>query len=203
MSEWEFLWGLKGNELEFAMSHGYTMDEAPYVEAQLFEDMIQDFKRIILNSNLETTPVINLFSLRRPDVDVYIDAENISARNYEKIRAFLGNIGAHGRVTAYALQKDGPTKNWHTQALKYEELQEKRLCGTPQKNKCDKKIIKDMTQATEQLPRSVIMVLVTSDSDFLPAVRKCRRQGFLIVGIGEKKTPERLRKAYTKFIELP
>ncbi len=203
MSKWEFLWGLKGEELEFAMSHGYTMDEAPYVEAQLFEYMIQEFERIILTSDLETTPVIDLFSLRRPDVDVYIDAENISAKNYEKIRMLLGNIGAHGRVTAYALQKDGPTKNWHTQALKFEELQEKRLCGTPQKNKCDKKIMKDMKQATEQLPRSVIMVLVTSDSDFLSVIKECRQRGFLIVGIGEKKTPEKLRKAYTKFIELP
>lgn len=203
MSKWKFLWGLKGEELEFAMSHGYTMDEAPYVEAQLFEYMIQEFERIILTSDLEATPVIDLFSLRRPDVDVYIDAENISAKNYKKIRMLLGNIGAHGRVTAYALQKDGPTKNWHTQALKFEELQEKRLCGTPQKNKCDKKIMKDMKQATEQLPRSVIMVLVTSDSDFLPVIKECRQRGFLIVGIGEKKAPEKLRKAYTKFIELP
>ena len=27
--------------------------------------------------------------------------------------------------------------------------------------------------------------------------------GTMVIGIGAKKTPERLRKAYTKFIELP
>lgn len=203
MSDWEFLYGLKGEELEFAMSHGYTMEEAPYVEAELLKYTLDEFERIISNSNLETTPVIDAFSLQRPDVDVYIDAENISSKNYERIRVLLGNIGAYGRVTAYALQKDGPTKNWHTQALKFDELREKRLCGAPQKNKCDNKIMKDMKEATEQLPPWVIIVLVTSDADFLPAVRECRQKGFLIVGIGEKKAPQKLRKAYTRFIELP
>ena len=31
MSEWDFLWGLQGEELKFAMSHGYTNTDSLHV----------------------------------------------------------------------------------------------------------------------------------------------------------------------------
>jgi hypothetical protein len=34
MSEWDFLWGLSGQELEDAMSSGGTADDWAYIEAQ-------------------------------------------------------------------------------------------------------------------------------------------------------------------------
>ncbi|MFJ5717385.1 hypothetical protein [Neobacillus sp. NPDC093127] len=35
MSEWDFLWGLSGKELDDAMSSGMTKEDMPYIEEQV------------------------------------------------------------------------------------------------------------------------------------------------------------------------
>ena len=64
------------------------------------------------------------------------------------------------------------------------------------------KIIRDMEKSCRGA-QDTYLVLVTSDADFVQAVKECKEKNLVVIGIGEKKTPERLRKEYTKFFELP
>ena len=115
----------------------------------------------------------------------------------------LNNIGEVAEASVYGLQKDPATRGWHEVALAEKKMTERRLCGAPDKNKCDKKIMKDMKRTSGEERPDCFIVLVTSDADFIPSVKACREKGFVVIGIGEKKTPEKLRKEYVKFIELP
>ena len=186
MSEWEFLWGLTGQELEDAMACGYTKEDAPYVEgwnpAEI--EYVDEVLEALVNGNPLESAISDDPELVLPDLKVFIDGEE-------------------AEVSVYGLQKDPATQGWHAIALAEENMMERRLCGPPGKNKCDKKIMKDMKRTTEEEWPDRYLVLVTSDADFVSAVQACRKENFVVIGIGEKKTPERLRKAYTKFIELP
>ncbi len=200
MSEWEFLWGLTGQELEDAMACGYTKEDAPYVEGWKYVDEVLE---ALINGNPLESVISDDPELVLPDLKVFIDGENISAKSYDTIKRVLHNIGEEAEESVYGLQKDPATKGWHAIVLAEENMTERRLCGPPGKNKCDKKIMKDMKRTTEEEWPDRYLVLVTSDADFVSAVQACRKENFVIIGIGEKKTPEQLRKAYTKFIELP
>ena len=42
MSDWDFLWGLKGRELEFAMSHGATYEEWQQIHERELQRAMDD-----------------------------------------------------------------------------------------------------------------------------------------------------------------
>ena len=201
MSEWEFLWGLTGQALEDAMVCGYSKEDPPYIERQI--EYVNDVLTAHINGNPLESVISDDSELVLPNLKVFIDGENISAKSYETIKRVLHNIGEEADVSVYGLQKDPAPQGWHAIALAEENMTERRLCGPPGKNKCDKKIMKDMEKTCREEYPDRFLVLVTSDADFVPAVQAYRKEEFVVIGIGEKKPPERLRKAYTKFIELP
>ena len=201
MSDWEFLWGLKGQELEDAMGCGCNYDDLRWIASEEHRERVRELERIVRNADLRTTPVQDSERVD-PEMLVFIDAENISAAYYAEIRRILTNLGSQISVIAYARQKDDTTHGWHVNAAKYEELFEKRLFGPPEKDKCDRKIIKDVWSFIEDYDNETIIVIVTSDAGFAQSIAEWREEGYIIIGLGESKAPQRLRKAYTKFIEL-
>ena len=183
MSEWDFLWGLSGQALEDAMSSGATYEEWSAIEKELDREFIGKHGR-------------NVF--------VFVDGENIPSMYYEDIRHEIEWLADERQARVYARQLDQGTKGWHKVAMKDPcRVKEIRLCGGPAKNKVDKKIIKDMQHVVRDCePSETLVFLVTSDSDYAPTVRTMRSAGVRVVGIGEEKTPERLRKSYDRFVEL-
>ena len=57
MSEWDFLWGLKGQELEDAMSSGGTAEDWDYVEELQRKKRIEEWDKLkALRDNGEISP---------------------------------------------------------------------------------------------------------------------------------------------------
>lgn len=201
MSEWDFLWDLQGQELLDAQSCGMTYDDIRWLEEQEHQERVKALEEAVKNTNPSTTP-IHENPIDRPNVLVFIDAENISTSYYEEIRRILDNLGSRGYICTYALQKAPGTQQWHINVRKYKELHEKRLSGPPAKDKCDKKIVKDVDKLLDDFDNETLIVLVTSDAGFVKSIEEWRQGGYIVIGLGEAKAPDRLRKAYTKFIEL-
>ena len=80
MSEWEFLWGLTGQELIDAMSCGYTKEDAPYVEgwdpAEI--EYVDEVLEALINGNPLESVISDDPDMALPFLRVFIDGENIS-----------------------------------------------------------------------------------------------------------------------------
>lgn len=200
MSEWDFLWDLKGQELLDAQSCGCTYDDLLYI----YKQNIGEQKETARNSLLEMPPIeTSLFTNNRPSLAVFVDAENIPPKCYPEIQCILADLGSKACVRVYAMQKDACTKGWHVVSKNNKEVKEIRLCGGSEKNKVDRKIIKDVTKSCDtHLRMDQLVVIVTSDADFAEAAQHWHDLGLFVVGIGEKKTPQKLRDSYAKFVEL-
>ena len=201
MSEWDFLWDLQGQELLDAQSCGMTYDDIRWLANQEHLERVKALEDAVKNTDPTITP-IRKNSVDRPEMLVFIDAENISAAYYVEIRRILDNLGSRGYICAYALQKDPSTKQWHIIVRKYKELHEKRLYGPPAKNKCDDKVVRDINRLLDDFDEETLIVLVTSDAGFAHSIIEWRENGYIVIGLGEPKAPKKLREAYTKFIEL-
>ncbi|MCH5281837.1 MAG: NYN domain-containing protein [Lachnospiraceae bacterium] len=131
----------------------------------------------------------------------YIDAENISYRKATKILNYIRKEGKSYDVRAYGRQKDQGTKGWSDVAKK-SEIKDIRLYGKPEKNKVDKKIMKDMLRDIDKKDVSEV-ILVTSDGDYTKTVKGLCQQGVKVHVIGEKnKISKHLRKSGCKFIQI-
>lgn len=183
MSEWDFLWDLSGQELEDAMTSGATYAE--------WNDIQQELDRELIG-----THAANVF--------VFIDGENIPAKYHDQIKSHIDWLVDQHNSKVYARQKDAATLKWHLVAQKNpDQLREIRLSGGPEKNKVDKKIIKDMKSVVRACnPAETTIILVSSDSDFRSTVAQFKEQGIRVIGIGEEKAPDRLRSAFDRFFTI-
>ncbi len=94
MSQWDFLWGLEGQELLDAMATGATYEEWAHIEGQKHEDGEISFFIDELHG----------------DIALFIDRENISYKYAEQILEIANNIGTIAVAKVYGLQKDESTK---------------------------------------------------------------------------------------------
>ena len=105
MSDWDFLWGLEGQELLDAMATGATYEEWAYIEAQEHED---------------------------GNIALFIDGENISNKLAKQILEKANYYGTLAVSKVYGLQKAECTKKW-TEKAKENDIEDIRLCGAPEK----------------------------------------------------------------------
>ena len=134
MSDWDFLWNLEGQELPDAMATGATYEEWAYIEAQEYKNKNTTF------SIDEDHVFIDEY---HGDIALFIDGENISSKHAKQILEIANEIGTIAVAKVYRLQKDEHTKKW-TEKAKENEIKDIRLCGKPEENKVDNKIIRDM-----------------------------------------------------------
>ena len=69
------------------------------------------------------------------------------------------------------------------------------MCGEPEKNKIDKKIMKDVRKMLEQDKQVDIFCIASRDGDFTSLVNELRRQKKKVVILATKQTSQRLKKA--------
>jgi len=112
---------------------------------------------------------------RAPRLAVLIDADNIPARHIEAILDEIAGLGSLGLVM-------------HQQSA-----------NTKGKNASDIGLVID---AMDILHAGKVdgFVLVSSDSDFTRLASRIREDGLQVIGIGEAKTPESLRKVCNRFV---
>ncbi len=132
---------------------------------------------------------------------VLIDADNIP---YSNIKGMLDEIAKLGIPTIKRIYGDWtkPTvSGWKPALLEHAITPVQQYSYTTGKNATDSAMIID---AMDILHNQKIdgFCLVSSDSDFTRLATRLRESGMLVIGIGEKKTPQPFIVACDKFIYI-
>lgn len=185
MSEWDFLWGLQGQELSDAMSSGGTYDDWKYIEEMErrkygFDDDDYDESSIKKNTM------------------VFIDAENVSCSYAESIENEIWDIGEVAEVRYYAMQKDPATAGWKA-AIKEYGYKPILMAGEREKNKIDNKIIRDAKKVLNENKSIDIFVIVSRDGDYTELVKFLRSNRKRVVILASKNTSTKLKNASSEF----
>ena len=138
---------------------------------------------------------------KKVDTEVLIDGENISHRKAPKIMKIAAAQGVVYEGRVYGRQKDRRTKGWTDMARRH-GIEDIRLYGGPQKNKVDNKIIKDADKIVRKNKNLDIIVIATSDSDYIDEIKNLRRHGKRVVVAGSKQASKELRNSCNKFYEI-
>ncbi|MDO4614612.1 MAG: NYN domain-containing protein [Lachnospiraceae bacterium] len=130
-----------------------------------------------------------------------IDSDNVSAKYLNGIFDELNN---YGTVTYRRIYGDFTTQanaRWSGKLLEKSIIPIQQFSNTSGKNATDSALIID---AMDLLYNSNVdgFCIVSSDSDFTRLASRLRESGKIVIGMGEKKTPDSFRAACTVFTEL-
>ena len=136
---------------------------------------------------------------RPPRLAVLIDADNIPARHIE---AILDEIAGHGEPSVRRVYGDWSSSalsQWKEKARSLGLVMHQQSANTKGKNASDIGLVID---AMDILHAGKVdgFVLVSSDSDFTRLASRIREDGLQVIGVGEEKTPESLRKVCNRFL---
>lgn len=140
-----------------------------------------------------------LESTRAPRLAVLIDADNIPARTIE---AILDEIAAYGEPSVRRVYGDWSSSSlsqWKEKARSLGLVMHQQSANTRGKNASDIGLVIDAMDILH-LGKVDGFVLVSSDSDFTRLASRIREDGLQVIGVGEEKTPESLRKVCNRFI---
>lgn len=131
-----------------------------------------------------------------------IDAENVTHAYRHTI---FNELARHGTTTIRRIYGDfvgSKNINWTNEDfLKHSLTPIQQPSYTPGKNGSDIALVID---AMDLLYAGNVdgFCLVSSDSDFTKLAQRLRESGMTVIGMGEKKTPQALRKACERFVLL-
>ena len=130
---------------------------------------------------------------------VLIDADNAQAA---VIEGLLAEIARFGEATVRRIYGDftAPTSSsWKKVLQRYAIKPVQQFAYTTGKNATDSTLIIDAMDLlyTRKFDG---FCLITSDSDFTGLAMRLREEGLIVLGFGEKKTPEAFRNACHKFV---
>jgi hypothetical protein len=130
---------------------------------------------------------------------VLIDADNVLARHAEAILKEISTIGEPALRRVYGDWSSSQLAGWKAKARDLGLVMHQESANTKGKNASDIGLVID---AMDILHAGKFdgFVLVSSDSDFTRLASRIREEGLEVVGIGEAKTPESLRKVCNRFI---
>lgn len=134
-------------------------------------------------------------------IALFLDCENISPKYIDDIFNELANYGEVIIRQAYRNYVNN-NKNLESILMKYAIKPIQTIFNINSKNISDFQIVIDVMN-TIYNSKIDIIVLASSDSDFTSLAIEVKSKGVEVIGFGEQKTPETLKKAYSKFIELP
>ncbi|MCL1944532.1 MAG: NYN domain-containing protein [Firmicutes bacterium] len=134
-------------------------------------------------------------------IALLIDSDNMSREYYAVL---LDELSRFGRVTYRRLYGDftRPKQNgWRDVLLENSIEQRQQTNYTKGKNSTDSSMIID---AMDILYGGKVdcFCLATSDSDFTGLAMRFRNDNLIVIGAGEKKTPQAFRKACDRFIAV-
>jgi NYN domain/OST-HTH/LOTUS domain len=130
---------------------------------------------------------------------VLIDADNVLARHAEAILKEVSTIGEPALRRVYGDWSSSQLAGWKNQARDLGLVMHQQSANTKGKNASDIGLVIDAMDILHQ-GKFDGFVLVSSDSDFTRLASRIREEGLEVIGIGEAKTPESLRKVCNRFI---
>lgn len=130
-----------------------------------------------------------------------IDCDNISAKYVDRI---LSELSKYGKVTYKRMYGDWSKpdlKPWLKSSSRYSLTPVMQPNDTPGKNASDMGLIID---AMDILYSKEVegFCIVSSDGDFNKLAKRIRESGNMVIGMGEKKTPESFRASCERFVYL-
>jgi hypothetical protein len=130
---------------------------------------------------------------------VLIDADNVLSRHAEAILKEVGRIGEPALRRVYGDWSSSQLAGWKSVARDLGLVMHQQSANTKGKNASDIGLVIDAMDILHQ-GKFDGFVLVSSDSDFTRLASRIREEGLEVIGIGEAKTPESLRKVCNRFI---
>jgi uncharacterized LabA/DUF88 family protein len=130
---------------------------------------------------------------------VLIDADNVRAAAAEAILNEIASYGDPSLRRVYGDWSSSALTQWKEQARNLGLVMHQQSANTKGKNASDIGLVID---AMDILHAGKVdgFVLVSSDSDFTRLASRIREDGLQVIGIGEAKTPESLRKVCNRFV---
>lgn len=134
-----------------------------------------------------------------PFLAVLIDADNIPARHAAAILDEIASFGEPSLRRVYGDWSSPALTQWKEQARDLGLVMHQQSANTRGKNASDIGLVID---AMDILHAGKVdgFVLVSSDSDFTRLASRIREDGLQVIGIGEAKTPDSLRKVCNRFV---
>ncbi len=135
------------------------------------------------------------------NIALLIDADNISAKY---ISLILSELSKYGKITVRRMYGDWSQDrlhSWMKQSSRYSLTPVMQPNNTPGKNASDIGLIID---AMDILYTGEVQgfCIVSSDGDFNKLATRLREAGKVVIGMGEKKTPQSFRVSCERFIFL-
>jgi uncharacterized protein (TIGR00288 family) len=132
---------------------------------------------------------------------VLIDADNTRSSVTKELLAEISKYGVSSVKRAYGDWTTTQLKGWKEHLHKYAIQPIQQFSYTSGKNSTDSSMIID---AMDLLYSGSFdgFCIVSSDSDFTRLATRIRESGKLVIGIGQKKTPESFIAACDKFIYI-
>ena len=130
---------------------------------------------------------------------VLIDADNVLAKHAEAILKEISTVGEPALRRVYGDWSSSQLAGWKAQARDLGLVMHQQSANTKGKNASDIGLVIDAMDILHQ-GKFDGFVLVSSDSDFTRLASRIREEGLEVIGIGEAKTPESLRKVCNRFI---
>ncbi len=135
------------------------------------------------------------------NIALLIDADNISSKY---ISVILSELSKYGKITIRRMYGDWSQdrlRSWFNCSASYSLTPVMQPNNTPGKNASDIGLIID---AMDTLYTNAVQgfCIVSSDGDFNKLATRLREAGKVVIGMGEKKTPESFRASCERFIFL-
>lgn len=130
---------------------------------------------------------------------VLIDADNAQAAVIESLLAEIARFGEATVKRIYGDFTASTSASWKKVLQKYAIKPVQQFAYTTGKNATDSALIIDAMDLlyTRKFDG---FCLITSDSDFTGLAMRLREEGLMVLGFGEKKTPDAFRNACHKFV---
>ncbi len=132
-------------------------------------------------------------------IALFIDADNAPASKIDFILSELATYGVVNIRKAYGNWKKTDLNAWEAILHEYAIQPIQQFDLTKQKNASDIALTIDVMDVLYTKSVDVIC-LVSSDSDFTPLATRAVAEGKLVLGFGERKTPDPFVNACSKFL---
>ncbi|MGD8149874.1 NYN domain-containing protein [Ornithinimicrobium sp. Y1694] len=134
-------------------------------------------------------------------IAVLIDCDNVSARHAQAVLEELATYGSPTVKRAYGDWTTTQLSGWKSELHRHAISPVQQFAYTTGKNSSDSALIIDAMDLLWQ-GNVEAFALVSSDSDFTRLATRLRESGKKVYGLGQRKTPESLRRAVDQFIFL-
>ena len=134
-------------------------------------------------------------------IALFIDADNAPAAKIDVILSELATYGVVNIRKAYGNWKKQNLKPWEDLLHEYAIQPIQQFDLTRQKNASDIALAIDVMDTLHTKDVDVVC-LVSSDSDFTPLATRAVAEGKLVLGFGERKTPDPFVNSCSKFLFL-